>query len=60
VEVFACILVPDYGCLALVGDADGFYGGEIVALGFEFFAGFVDTLGYGGDEFGGVVLVPAG
>lgn len=43
VEGFACLGVPDYGCLALVGDADCFDGACGMAVVFEEFDGPFDA-----------------
>ena len=52
-------MVPDYGCFALVGDADCFDGFGGVALLFEGCYGAFDTCLDGADEFQRVVFVPS-
>ena len=59
VQGFAGRGVPDDGCLALVGEADGFDGAGGVAVVFEGFDGAFDAGFDRGDDFEGVVLVPS-
>lgn len=59
VEGFTGLVVPDYGCFALVGDPDALDAVAGVAGVFEVADCFFDAGFYGGDEFEGVVLVPA-
>lgn len=53
-------MVPDDGCLALVGDSYAGDAGAGVTLAFEGLNGASDAGFHGGDEFEGVMLVPAG
>lgn len=59
-EGFARLVVPDDGCFTLVGDAYAGDAGAGVALAFEGLDGAGDAGFHGGDEFEGVMLVPAG
>lgn len=58
-ERFAGGCVPDEGCLALVGNADGADAALRVSSGFEFVDGSIDAGFDGGDEVEGVVRVPS-
>lgn len=60
VEGFAGLVVPDDCCFALVCDSDAFDAVARVAVVLEFADGCLDACFHGGDEFEGVVLVPAG
>lgn len=59
-EGFAGLVVPDDGCFALVGDTHAGDTGAGEALAFEEFDCAGDAGFHGGDEFEGVVFMPAG
>lgn len=60
VQGLASLVVPDYGCFALVGYSDALDAAPGVALGFELLDGFFDAGLYGGYNLEGVMFVPAG